>query len=126
MSDKLKSYVHHFPKKQRSNIAYPVSKTFVIWYSKHIAAELGTREAHIVSVSPGSFSTPMGEKESDNGAAALTQLGAIKRFGRPEEIASVLAYLAEKSPVYLTATDIAVDGGDSGLMTKKDMANMAK
>lgn len=98
-------------KKLHSGLAYSMSKTFVIWYSKQQAGAFGARGARIVSVSPGSFDTAMGRLESDHGAADLLKVSAIKRFGRPEEIAAVLAFAASEAPGYLTGTDILVDGG---------------
>lgn len=99
------------PSSLRSQLAYVVSKNFVIWYTKAIAAQFGTKDARIVSVSPGSFETPMGKLEEAAGAGALTQLGALKRFGRPSEIAELLVFCAGDKPGYLTGTDIVCDGG---------------
>ncbi|MDT0184022.1 SDR family oxidoreductase [Microbacterium sp. ARD31] len=98
-------------KKLHSGLAYSMSKTFVIWYSKQQAGAFGARGARILSVSPGSFDTAMGRLESDHGAADLLKVSAIKRFGKPEEIAAVLAFAASEAPGYLTGTDILVDGG---------------
>ncbi|MGA8788138.1 MAG: SDR family oxidoreductase [Paenarthrobacter sp.] len=98
-------------RKRHSGLAYAISKAFVIWYSQHRAATFGTRGARILSVSPGSFDTPMGYLEKDHGAADLLKTSAIKRFGQPEEIAAVLAFCAGEAPGYLTGTDILVDGG---------------
>jgi NAD(P)-dependent dehydrogenase (short-subunit alcohol dehydrogenase family) len=98
-------------KKLHSGLAYSFSKAFVIWYSRKQAAAFGARGARIVSVSPGSFDTAMGKLEADHGAADLLKVSAIKRFGRPEEIAAVLAFCASEAPGYLTGTDILVDGG---------------
>ncbi|MFJ3034958.1 SDR family NAD(P)-dependent oxidoreductase [Curtobacterium pusillum] len=98
-------------KKLRSGLAYSFSKAFVIWYSRQQAAAFGARGARIVSVSPGSFDTAMGKLEADHGASDLLKVSAIKRFGRPDEIAAVLAFAASTAPGYLTGTDILVDGG---------------
>lgn len=98
-------------KKLHSGLAYSFSKAFVIWYSKQQAAPFGARGARIVSVSPGSFDTAMGKLEADHGASNLLKVSAIKRFGKPEEVAAVLAFCASEAPGYLTGTDILVDGG---------------
>ncbi|GAA1444219.1 SDR family oxidoreductase [Leifsonia poae] len=100
-----------FGKKLHSGLAYSFSKAFVIWYSRKQAAAFGARGARIVSVSPGSFDTAMGKLEADHGAADLLTFSAIKRFGKPEEVAAVLAFSASEAPGYLTGTDILVDGG---------------
>lgn len=98
-------------KKLHSGLAYSIAKTFVVWYSQYLAAEFGAKGARIVSVSPGSFDTAMGQLEADHGAADLLKAAAIKRFGRPEEVAAVLAFCASEAPGYLTGADILVDGG---------------
>ncbi len=98
-------------RKQHAGFAYALSKTYVIWYSARLAARFGARGARVVSVSPGSFETAMGRLEADHGAADLLKVAALKRFGKPEEIAAVLAFCAGEAPGYLTGTDILVDGG---------------
>lgn len=98
-------------KKLQSGLAYAISKAFVIWYSRHQAAAFGECGARVVSVSPGSFDTPMGRREAEHGASELLKVSAIKRFGKPEEIAAVLAFCASEAPGYLTGADVLVDGG---------------
>ena len=98
-------------KKLHSGLAYGLSKAFVIWYTRALAVAFGARGARIVSVSPGSFDTAMGRLEKDHGASEFLKVSAIKRFGKPEEIAAVLAFAASEEPGYLTGTDILVDGG---------------
>jgi len=98
-------------KKLHSGLAYALSKAFVIWYSRKLAAAFGARGARIVSVSPGIFDTAMGKLEADHGASELLKVAAIKRFGKPEEVAAVLAFCASEAPGYLTGTDVLVDGG---------------
>ena len=98
-------------KKLHSGIAYSISKTFVVWYTRYLAAAFGEKGARIVSVSPGSFDTPMGQIEKDHGSADLLKVSAIKRFGKPDEVAAVLAFCVSEAPGYLTGTDILVDGG---------------
>jgi NAD(P)-dependent dehydrogenase (short-subunit alcohol dehydrogenase family) len=114
------------PPAMRPQLAYVLSKNFVIWYSKTIAAQFGSKGARVVSVSPGSFDTPMGKLEEGAGAGALTQLGALKRFGRPSEIAELLAFCASDKPGYLTGTDIICDGGVMAAMTARDMLKLAR
>lgn len=95
----------------RSALAYGLSKDFVIWFSKRNAARFGERGARVVSVSPGSFDTAMGRLEEKSGSAEMLKKAALKRFGRPEEIAEVLAFCASDKASYLTGTDILCDGG---------------
>jgi NAD(P)-dependent dehydrogenase (short-subunit alcohol dehydrogenase family) len=95
----------------RAGLAYSISKNFVIWYSKKCAAKFGEKGARILSVSPGSFDTAMGRLEEKSGSAEMLKKAALKRFGRPEEIAELLAFCASDKASYLTGVDILCDGG---------------
>jgi NAD(P)-dependent dehydrogenase (short-subunit alcohol dehydrogenase family) len=113
------------PPAMRHRLAYVLSKNFVIWYSKTVAAQFGSKGSRVVSVSPGSFDTPMGKLEEGAGAGALAQLGALRRFGQPSEIAELLAFCASGKPGYLTGTDIVCDGGVMAAMTIIDALKIA-
>jgi NAD(P)-dependent dehydrogenase (short-subunit alcohol dehydrogenase family) len=63
-----------------------------------------------LSVSPGSFETPMGELEKDR-VKEYTNQSAIKRLGRVEEIADLFAFCVSYKASYLTGVDILCDGG---------------
>lgn len=103
---------HFMPKKlYRNGMAYSISKNFVIWYSQRMAGAFGEKGARIVSVSPGSFDTQMGRLEEESGSAAMLKTAAFKRFGRPEEIAELLAFCVSDKASYITGTDILCDGG---------------
>lgn len=95
----------------RRGMAYALSKNFVMWYSRVTAAKFGEKGARILSVSPGSFDTAMGRLEEKSGSAEMLKTAALKRFGRPEEIAEVLAFCASDKASYLTGVDILCDGG---------------
>lgn len=107
---KMMNRVNLFPAKLRSSIAYGISKNFVIWYVKANAVKFGEKGIRILSVSPGSFETPMGEIEKE-GIDGYISKSAIKRLGKVEEISSLLGFLASEEPSYLTGTDILCDGG---------------
>jgi len=98
-------------RKLRSGLAYGISKSFVIWYTRRMAVAFGRVGARIVSVSPGTFDTAMGQLEKDHGASEFLKVAAIKRFGLPQEVAAVLAFCASEGPGYLTGADVLVDGG---------------
>ncbi len=95
----------------RRGMAYSMSKDFVIWYSKHSAARFGEKGARILSVSPGTFDTEMGRLEEKSGSMEMLKQAALKRVGRPEEIAAVLAFFASDKASYVTGVDILCDGG---------------
>jgi NAD(P)-dependent dehydrogenase (short-subunit alcohol dehydrogenase family) len=114
------------PRRVRPQLAYMLSKNFVIWYSRAMAAHFGSKGARVVSVSPGSFDTAMGKLEEPHGAGAMMQIGALKRFGHPTEIAELLAFVAGDKPGYLTGTDIVCDGGVMAGMSLKKMLTMGR
>ncbi|WP_195907829.1 SDR family NAD(P)-dependent oxidoreductase [Microbacterium gorillae] len=123
---RLDASVNRAPKRMRAGGAYSTSKAFVIWYTRKMAAAFGERGARIVSVSPGSFDTAMGRLEIASGSDKLLGHAALKRFGRPEEVAAVLAFAASRAPGYLTGTDILVDGGTKAGLTLRGMIDMAR
>ncbi len=98
---------------RNSRMAYPMSKRAVQLYAKAMSPAFGKVGARIVSVSPGIIDTSMGRLEQKAGPEmdkmiAVTPLG---RMGEPNEIASVVAFLASPAASYITGTDILVDGG---------------
>ena len=99
------------PEEARSGIAYAVSKSFVKWYSSSQAERFTAKGIRIVSVSPGSIETEMGLLEADAGAGAMVADAAVPRWGKPEEMAELLAFCAGDKAGYLTGTDILNDGG---------------
>ena len=114
------------PRTLRPGMGYSLSKHFVIWLSRRLTGPLGARGVRIVSVSPGSIDTEMGQLEESKGSGALARRSALGRFGTVEEIAEVLAFLASDRPGYLTGTDVLVDGGGRATMSFKDMIEMAR
>lgn len=107
------------PEEARSGIAYAVSKSFVRWYSSSQAERFNGRGLRIVSVSPGSIDTEMGRLEEQAGAGAMVTDAAVPRWGRPEEMADLLAFCASTKAGYLTGTDILNDGGVVASMTER-------
>ncbi|MED5815833.1 SDR family oxidoreductase [Mycolicibacterium sp. 050232] len=99
------------PEDMRSGFSYAISKAFVKWYSSSQAERFNGRGIRIVSVSPGSIDTEMGRLEEQAGAGAMVADAAVPRWGKPEEMADLLAYCVSERAGYLTGTDILNDGG---------------
>ena len=98
------------PKGARPGLAYAISKHFVIWFAKTDAARFGTKNVRCLSMTPGNFDTPMGALESEQ-ADVFKKHSALKRNGRPEEIAALFTLLLDERLGFLTGADIIMDGG---------------
>ena len=107
---KMMRRVSLFPKKTREGVAYSISKHFTIWYAKQDAARFAEKKARVLSITPGNFETPLGTLEQEE-ASTYLKFAAVKRNGRPEEIAPLYAALMDERLGYLTGADILCDGG---------------
>lgn len=113
------------PEEARSGLAYAISKSFVKWYSQSQAERFNARGLRILSVSPGSIDTEMGRLEEQAGAGAMVADAAVPRWGKPEEMAELLAFCASDKAGYLTGTDILNDGGVIASMTERARVSAA-
>lgn len=107
---KMLNRVNLLPKASRSGAACSISKHFVIWFAKTDTARFGLKGVRVLSVTPGSFETPMGRLEKDE-AGTYLKFNAIRRNGRPEEIAVLYEEFSDEKLGYLTGADIICDGG---------------
>jgi NAD(P)-dependent dehydrogenase (short-subunit alcohol dehydrogenase family) len=82
-----------------------------------LGAELAPRSIRVNAVSPGAIATPfyskMGLSDTvlSEVAADITQKIALKRFGKPAELAKSVLFLASDDSSYTTGTELVVDGG---------------
>lgn len=123
---KMMSVCSLVPERTRPGMAYSISKSFVRWYCTSQAGRFGERGARILSVSPGSIDTAMGRLEEQSGAGAMVRYAALKRFGKPEELAELLAFCASEKAGYLTGTDILCDGGTVAGMSLRDKLSVGR
>ena len=105
------------PAESAGGASYCISKNFVVWYSVQSACLLGAKGIRVLSVSPGTFKTPMGEAEGEN-AIATALRGVLSRVGEVDEVAKLLAFVASDVGSYMTGTDILCDGGVIAAMRK--------
>jgi 3alpha(or 20beta)-hydroxysteroid dehydrogenase len=93
-------------------ISYTASKFAIRGMTKTAAMEWGRFGIRVNSVHPGGVNTVMGNPTNDASAETVPyQHQAIGRIGRPEEIASAVAFLASDDAAYVTGTELVVDGG---------------
>ena len=96
------------------NTPYCLSKGGMRMLTRTAGVELAPHNVLVVGVGPGAVATPI-NAQTMNDPAALAKLNSaipIGRLAQPEEIASVVAFLAGDGASYLTATTIFADGGD--------------
>lgn len=90
---------------------YSASKGAVIAMTKTAAKELGSRGINVNAVAPGFIKTPMTDKLTDEQKAAILGQIAMRRYGEPEEIANVVAFLCSDDASYITGQIIEISGG---------------
>lgn len=96
---------------------YAASKAALISLNRVLAQELAPRQIRVNAVSPGPVATPLygkiglTEEEVNGFGTVLGERILLKRFGKPEEIANVVRFLASDDASFITGTEITVDGG---------------
>jgi glucose 1-dehydrogenase len=95
------------------NTAYCVSKGGMRMLTRTAGVELGVHGITVVGVGPGAVATPINTSTMNDPEKMATLDAAIPvgRMAQPEEIASVVAFLAGDGASYLTATTVFADGG---------------
>jgi NAD(P)-dependent dehydrogenase (short-subunit alcohol dehydrogenase family) len=96
---------------------YAASKAAVRSLARTLSAELIDRGIRVNAVSPGPIETPifgrMGltEEQIEGFGETIIQQVPMKRFGKPEEIANAVVFLASADSAYVLGTELVVDGG---------------
>lgn len=95
--------------------AYAASKSGLIGLTQALAAEFGPQGVRVNAVLPGAVDTDMyrGMNDTPESQAFVTNLHALKRVARPEELARSVLYLASDDSSFVTGTASLVDGGVS-------------
>lgn len=97
-----------------SSAAYSATKAGVSSLARSLAVDLAEFGISVNAVAPGWILTPMtAQFARDATPDALRRLNPLGRLGEPEEIASVVAYLATDAPAFLTGATVLVDGGQT-------------
>lgn len=90
---------------------YAAAKAGLIGFTKALAQEVGSREITVNAVAPGFIDTDMTKGLGDEQRSALLQRIPMQRLGTPEEIASIVVFLASPDASYITGQTLHVNGG---------------
>jgi NAD(P)-dependent dehydrogenase (short-subunit alcohol dehydrogenase family) len=95
-----------------TSAAYVAAKHGVVGLTKSAAIEYATQGIRVTSVGPGFITTPLIAQNLDEGAQkSISELHAMKRMGKPEEVAALVCFLASDEASFITGSYHVVDGG---------------
>lgn len=92
-------------------VNYSAAKAGLIGMTKTAARELASRGINVNAVAPGFIQTDMTEVLSDKVKESTLNNIPLKKFGRAEDVANAVAFLASSNSDYITGQVIHVDGG---------------
>ena len=92
-------------------LGYAASKAGIIGLTKSLAKELASRNICINAVSPGLIETDMTTDLIKGHKQSIIEQIPLKRFGTPEDVAGVIAFLVSEEANYITGQVIRVNGG---------------
>ena len=90
---------------------YAAANAGIIGFTKSLAREVGSRGITVNCVAPGFIDTDMTRALNEQQRQTLLGTIPLGRLGQPEEIASVVAFLASPAAAYITGETIQVNGG---------------
>ncbi|UZE93352.1 MAG: beta-ketoacyl-ACP reductase [Candidatus Nealsonbacteria bacterium] len=99
---------------QRGNFGqtnYAAAKAGIIGFTKSLSKEIGRFGVTVNAIAPGFIETKLSENLSDELKVMIKKLTSLGRFGKPEEVAELVAFLASENSNFITGAVINIDGG---------------
>lgn len=93
----------------RGQVAYGAAKAGLIGAVKSLSREVASRGITVNAVAPGVIASPAVDAAMDK--ARIDAIVPMKRAGRPDELADLIAFLASRNSSYISGQTIAIDGG---------------
>ncbi|MFC1972280.1 3-oxoacyl-ACP reductase FabG [Chloroflexota bacterium] len=90
---------------------YSAAKGGLIAFNKSVAREMGSRNITANAIAPGFIVTDMTEKLPQETKDDILSRIPLNRFGTPDDVADLVAFLASERAGYITAQVICIDGG---------------
>lgn len=95
----------------RGQVNYSAAKAGIIGGVKALAVELAKRGITVNAIAPGAIETDMVSSIVPEAVEEIKKAIPMRRFGKPEEVASLVSYLLSDAAAYLTRQVISVNGG---------------
>lgn len=89
---------------------YAMSKFAIVGFTRAWARDLGPKRITVNCVQPGPIDTDLNPAEGEF-AERILPYTSLDRYGNPEEVASLVAYLASDAAAYITGASLTIDGG---------------
>jgi 3alpha(or 20beta)-hydroxysteroid dehydrogenase len=93
------------------NLAYVGSKFASRGMTKHVAVQYGPDGIRVNSVHPGYIKTPMMAAATDSDGGGIAEVVPVRRMAEPDEVSSLVLFLACEDSSYVSGTEHVIDGG---------------